>query len=164
MDLITPSIGMIFWTTLTFIILLIILRKFAWKPILQTVRKRDETIKNSIEQAERAREEMEALQANNEKILREARIERENTLKEAREMYDKIIAEAKEKAHKAGAKELEAARQAIHQEKMAAQIELKNELASLSIGIAEKVLKGELKDKTKQESLVASLVEDIKLN
>ncbi len=158
------SIGLFFWQIVLFIALIFLLRKFAWKPILDAVNEREEGIKKSLESAERAREEMETLQANNEKILREARIERENTLKEAREMYDKIIAEAKDKAHEVGAKELEAARQAIHQEKMAAQTELKNELASLSIGIAEKVLKGELKDKAKQESLVASLVEDIKLN
>lgn len=164
MELITPSIGMIFWTTVTFLILLFILRKFAWKPILNTVNQREKGIKNALESAERAREEMEALQANNDKILREARVERETILKEAREMSDKMIADAKEKANEAGAKELEAARQAIYQEKMAAQTELKNELATLSIGIAEKVLRGELQDKTKQENLVASLIDDIKLN
>ncbi|MFV0530178.1 MAG: F0F1 ATP synthase subunit B [Flavobacteriales bacterium] len=158
------SIGLFFWQSVLFVALVFLLKKFAWKPILNAVNEREEGIKNAIEQAERAQEEMEALQANNEKILREARVEREGILREAREMHDKMIAEAKEKAQEAGAKELEAARQAIYQEKMAAQTELKNELASLSIGIAEKVLKGELQDKAKQESLVASLVEDIKLN
>ncbi|MFV0237584.1 MAG: F0F1 ATP synthase subunit B [Flavobacteriales bacterium] len=164
MELITPSIGLIFWTTVTFLILLVILRVVAWKPILKTVNDRDENIKNAIESAERAREEMETLKANNDKILREARIEREGILSEAREMYDKIVAEAKEKAYETGAKELEIARQNIHQEKMAAQTELKNELAALSIGIAEKILKTELQDTSKQENLVTSLVEDIKLN
>ncbi|APD07137.1 ATP synthase subunit [Flavobacteriaceae bacterium UJ101] len=158
------SLGLFFWQTVLFIGLVFLLKKFAWKPILDAVNEREEGIKDALEAAERAREEMVALQANNDKILREARVEREGILNEAREMRDKIIAEAKEKAHEAGAKELEAARQTIHQEKMAAQTELKNELASLSIGIAEKVLKGELQDKSKQESLVASLVEDIKLN
>ncbi len=164
MELITPSIGMIFWTSVTFLTLLIILRSFAWKPILKIVNDRQETIKKSIESAERAREEMEVLKADNDKILREARLEREVILKETRELRDKIIANAKEKAHKEGAKELDIARQTIYQEKMTAKIELKNELATLSIGIAERVLKEELKDKSKQESLVASLVEDIKLN
>ncbi len=158
------SIGLFFWQSVLFVALIFLLRKFAWKPILDTVNAREQGIKNALESAERAREEMEALKANNEKILREARVEREGILKEAREMRDKMIADAKEKAHEAGAKELEAARQAIYQEKMAAQTELKNELATLSIGIAEKVLKGELQDKAKQENLVASLIDDIKLN
>ncbi len=164
MELITPSIGMIFWTSVTFLTLLIILRSFAWKPILKIVNDRQENIKKSIESAERAREEMEILKADNDKILREARLEREVILKETRELRDMIIAKAKENAHKEGAKELDIARQTIYQEKLTAKIELKNELATLSIGIAERVLKEELKDKSKQESLVASLVEDIKLN
>ncbi len=158
------SIGLFFWQSVLFVALIFLLRKFAWKPILDAVNEREQGIKDALESAERAREEMEALKANNEKILREARVEREGILKEAREMRDKMIADAKEKAHEAGAKELEAARQAIYQEKMAAQTELKNELATLSIGIAEKVLKGELQDKAKQENLVASLIDDIKLN
>lgn len=158
------SLGLFFWQIVLFLAILFLLKKFAWKPILDAVNEREEGIKNALESAERAKEEMLALRANNDKILREARIEREGILNEAREMRDKIIAEAKEKAHEAGAKELEAARQTIYQEKMAAQTELKNELATLSIGIAEKVLKGELQDQSKQESLIASLVEDIKLN
>ncbi len=158
------SIGLFFWQSLIFLCLIFLLRKFAWKPILKAVNEREEGIKNAIESAERAKEEMIAIKADNEKILRQARVEREDILKEAREMRENMISKAREEAKNIGAKELENFRHAIHQEKMSAQTQLKNEIAKLSIGIAEKVLKNELQNKAKQEELINSLISEIQLN
>lgn len=158
------SVGLFILHTIIFVGLIFLLKKFAWKPILDAVNEREENIVNSIEEAKKARMEMAELKADNDRILKEARIEREVILKEATDLKNQIIAEAKEKAHEAAAKEVEDARKQIINEKMAAQTELKNEVAALSIQIAEKVLKGELTDKAKQESLVASMINDMTLN
>lgn len=164
MDLVTPGIGMIFWTTLFFTVLLIILGKFAWPAILSAVHARNESIRKALESAEKAREEMAKLQADNEKILAEAKAERDAMMKEARNVKDKIIAEAKENASDEAAKLLKNARTAIRNEKASAITEMKEQMVHLSVEIAEKVLKHKLKDDKEQEKLVNKLIDDIDLN
>jgi F-type H+-transporting ATPase subunit b len=162
--LVTPEIGLIVWTTVTFLILLFLLTKFAWKPILSAVKQREENIEEALKAADRAKKEMEALKADNEKLLNEARIERDAMLKEARETKEKIIAEAKEKASQEADRIIQDAHQAIHREKMAAITELKNQVAELSIEIAEKILKEELSNEEKQRAMLENIVKDINLN
>lgn len=164
MDLITPGFGLVFWTAITFIILLVILRKFAWKPILGAVSDREDGIKNALASAENARKEMENLTADNERILKEARLERETMLKEAREIKNKMIADAKEEAQEQANKMISQAQQAIESEKKAAMAELKSHVAGLSLGIAEKVLRQELSNKDKQVELVESMLGEAILN
>lgn len=164
MDLVTPGIGLLFWTTLVFIFLVVLLSKYAWKPILGAVKAREESIDNALKSAEKAREEMANLNADNERILKEARAERDALLKEAREMKDAIIAEAKTAASTEAEKVMVAAKEAIKNEKMAALTELKNTVGTLSLEIAEKVLKSELSSDEKQQTLVKSLLDDVSLN
>jgi len=164
MDLITPGFGLVFWTAITFIILLLILRKFAWKPILGAVSDREEGIKNALASAENARKEMENLTADNERILKEARVERESMLKEARELKNKMIADAKDEAQEQANKMIAQAQSAIASEKKAAMAELKSHVAGLSIGIAEKVLRQELNSTDKQLELVESMLGEVTLN
>ncbi len=164
MDLITPELGLIFWTTLSFLILLFILRKFAWKPILGAVNSREEGIKDALASAEKARCEMENLHADNERILKEARLERETLLKEARDIKVKMIADAKDEAQSQASKMIEQAQAAIESEKKAAMIELKNHVATLSLEIAEKVVRKELSNKDSQIQLVESMLGEAKLN
>lgn len=164
MDLVTPEIGLVFWTTLVFVILLIILRRVAWKPILEAVNQREESIENALSSAEKAREEVQNLKADNERILNEARAERDRILKEAREMKDAILNEAKEKAGSEGEKMIAAAQEAIHNQKQAAITELKNQVATLSIDIAEKLLRKELADKNRQQQMVDDLLKEVGSN
>lgn len=163
MNLTAPE-SLIFWTTIIFVAFLFLLRKFAWKPILGAVRSREESITDALASAETARREMQNLKADNEKLLAEARAERDAMLKEAREMKDKMIAEAKEEAQAAGSQMIAQAQAAIQGEKNAAMADIKNQVSSLSIDIAEKLLKGQLADKQAQEQLVGALLNDIKLN
>lgn len=164
MDLITPGLGLVFWTVITFLILLFILRKFAWKPILGAVNEREDGIKSALASADNARREMENLKADNQRILNEARAEREAMLKDARDIKAKMIADAKEEAQVTASKMIEQAQTAIESEKKAAMAELKNQVASLSVDIAEKVVKGELANKDKQLQLVESMLSEAKLN
>ena|SRR5690554_1483405 len=163
MNLTAPE-SLIFWTTIIFVAFLFLLRKFAWKPILGAVRSREESITDALAAAENAKRELSNLKADNEKLLAEARAERDAMLKEAREMKDKMIAEAKEEAQIAGAQMIAQAQATIQSEKNAAVTDIKNQVSSLSIDIAEKLLKGQLADKQAQEQLVGSLLNDIKLN
>ena len=156
--------GMIIWTFITFGCLLFILKKFAWKPILQMLQEREQSITEAIESAKKAKEEMTALKADNEKIILQAKAERDGILKEAREIKDKMIAEAKAQAGKEAEKLTAIARENIHNEKMAAITELKNQVAHLSIEIAEKILKQELSEKDKQKNIVKNLLDDVKMN
>ncbi|MBT4881015.1 F0F1 ATP synthase subunit B [Flavobacteriales bacterium] len=149
------SVGLFFWQSLLFIALILLLKKFAWGPILTAVEEREDGIKDALEAAEKAKAEMQALNADNERILAEARIERDVLLKEAREMKGKIVNEAKEQANTEADKILISAKEQINNEKMKAITELKNQVADMSIDIAEKVLKSELSDKNKQNELVA---------
>ena len=158
------SIGLFIWQSVLFLALLFLLRKYAWKPILDAVEEREEGIKNTLEAADNAKKEMEALNADNERILREAKTERDSILKEAREIKETIIAEAKTQATEEADKVLVSAREQINNEKLAAITELKNQVADLSIDIAEKVLKSELKDADKQKELVNNALKEAALS
>jgi F-type H+-transporting ATPase subunit b len=164
MDLVTPDVGLLFWTLISFGVLLFLLRKFAWKPIVNTVNTREESIKDALASAEKARLEMENLQADNERILKEARAEREAMLKEARELKNKMIADAKDEAQAQANKMIEQAQSAIVSEKKAAMAELKSHVAGLAVDIAEKVVRDELSNKDKQLQLVESMLGDTALN
>ena len=163
-ELINPGIGLVFWMLITFIILLILLKKYAWKPILNAVNNREESIKSALDAAENAKLEMENLQADNQKLLKEARAEREAMLKEARELKAKMIEDAKSEAQTEASKLIAQAQESIETEKKAAIADLKSQVASLSISIAEKVVQNELAGKDKQEELVESLLKDATLN
>jgi F-type H+-transporting ATPase subunit b len=164
MDLITPELGLIFWTTLSFVILVFLLGKFAWKPILKSVNDREEGIQNALASAEKARLEMQNLNADNERILKEARAERELMMKEAREIKAKMITDAKDEAQVQANNMIEQAQKAIESEKKTAMAELKNHVAGLSVEIAEKVIREELSNKDKQLKLVESMLDEAKLN
>jgi F-type H+-transporting ATPase subunit b len=164
MGLMIPDPGLVIWMAIVFLIVLILLRKFAWKPIMGAIRSREESIENALKSAERAKAEMQSLQADNERILAEARNQRDIMLKEAREMKESIINEAKGKAKAEADKLLALSREAIQNEKMAAITELKNQVAILSIDIAEKILKRELAAENKQKDLIGDLLKETKLN
>lgn len=164
MELVTPAIGLIFWTAIVFILLVILLKKFAWKPILTAVENRNKSIEKALKAAEKAKEEIENISADNDRILNEVKLERDALLKEARDMKEQIINEAKEKAKSEAEKIIITAKAQIENEKMAAITTLKNQVAELSIEIAEKILKSELKDAKKQKELVNSALSDKQLN
>ena len=164
MDLITPSVGLIFWTAVVFIILLVLLRSLAWKPILSAVKEREQSIEDALNAAKKAKEEMALLNAQNEKILKEARAERDAILKEAREMKENIINEAKNSATVEANKLIENAKSAIQNEKASAMADIKNQVGQLSIEIAEKILTKELSDKSAQEALVNDVIDQVKFN
>jgi len=164
MELVTPQIGLIFWTTISFLILMLLLKKFAWSPILGAVKNREESIKEALESAENARKEMANLQADNERILKEARAERDEMLKEARDIKANIVSDAKNSAKEEADKIIASAKAVIENEKTAAISELKNSVGALSVEIAEKVLKAELKDSDKQNAYIAEMLKDVKLN
>jgi F-type H+-transporting ATPase subunit b len=164
MSLVTPAIGLMFWTCIIFTLLILLLRKFAWKPILTAVDDRNEQINSALKDADKARLEIENLNNDNERILLEAKSERDQLLKEARDIKDNIINEAKEKASNEAENILNAAKSQIENEKMKAITELKNSVAVLSIDIAEKVLKNELKEKSNQEDFINSILKNSELN
>ena len=164
MELVTPEIGLIFWTTVVFSLLLVVLKKYAWKPILSAVDERNKSIEDALKAADKAKEEMLSLNADNERILMEAKKERDILLKEGREIKDNIIAEAKDKAKIESDKILITTKEQINNEKMKAITELKNQVAEMSIDIAEKILKSELSDKNKQKELIAEALKSNKLN
>lgn len=156
--------GLFFWQILIFVGLILLLKKFAWKPILDAVNDREQGIKDALLSAENARQEMQNLQADNQRILNEARAERDAMLKEAREMKEQMIAESKNEAQVQGQKMIEQAKAAIESEKNAAMAELKSQVSSLSLSIAEKLLKEELSNKESQTKLVEKMLGDVKLN
>ena len=162
MELVTPAIGLIFWTTVVFTLLVLLLKKFAWKPILSAVDERNQSIKNSLAQAKKARNEMSELTANNEKIIAQAKVDRDVILKEARDMKNEIISEAKDKANMEAEKLVSTAKEQILNEKMKAITELKNHVADLSIEMAEKILSSELSDVAKQKELVKKALKESK--
>ena len=164
MDLLTPSIGNIFWTAVVFLFLVILLRSFAWKPILKAVNEREVTIIDALNQAKLAKQEMTQLKEDNERILREARAERDGILKEARELKDKIVNEAKDNAKVEGEKLIAAARQSIQSEKSAEMADIKNQIGSLSVLIAENILKEKLDDNGAQNALVENILNKSNLN
>ena len=159
MQLVTPQIGLMFWTVVIFMLLLILLKKFAWKPILKAVDDRNSSINEALASAEKAKSEMEQLSADNDKILNEARNQRDSIIKEARDIKIKTIADAKNKASIEAEKIISSAKEQIKNEKMKAMTELKNEIADISIQMAEKIIKTELKDAKSQKKLIE---EDLK--
>ncbi|MGB5243451.1 MAG: F0F1 ATP synthase subunit B [Lutimonas sp.] len=158
------SFGLFFWQIILFVLLVWLLNKFAWKPILNAVNSREEGIKKALEEADKARQEMAELNASNEKILKEARAEREKMLKEAREIKDSMITEAKDEAKVQASKIIEQAKVTIENEKLSAITELRNQVAELSIGIAEKLIKEELSNKDKQVKLIEKMLDEAPLN
>jgi len=164
MELVTPAIGLMFWTCVVFFLLIVLLKKFAWKPILSAVDARNSGIEDALSLAKKTRDEMANLQADNKKLLQEARSERDQMLKEAREMKSAIISEAKNRAKDEADKMIASTKVIIENEKAAAISELKSSVGALSVEIAEKVLKAELKDSDKQNTYIAEMLKDVRLN
>lgn len=164
MGIIEPGIGLLFWMTLTFVILLFLLAKFAWKPIVNAVNDRETSIVDALNQAKLAKKEMEDLKADNERIIREAKIERDAILKEAREIKDRIVGEAKDVAKVEGDKLIEAAKQTINAEKNAAMADIKTQIGALSVNIAESILKQKLENTEAQNELVQNYINKSNLN
>lgn len=163
MNFVAPE-SLIFWTTIIFLVFLFILKRFAWKPILNAVKDREASINNALASAKNARKEMQNLTADNERILKEARKEREGLLKEARSMREQMIDEAKAEAQVEANNLIAKAKESIETEKQAAITDLKKQVADLSIGIAEKLVKEELASKDKQVKLIETMLKDAKLN
>jgi F-type H+-transporting ATPase subunit b len=164
MELVTPGIGLIFWQTVVFLLVLFLLGKFAWKPIMNALQERETSIENALSAAEKAKLEMQALKADNEKLLAEARLERDRILKEATDAANSLVETAKQKANEEGARMIEHARESIENEKRAAITEVKNMAASLSLEIAEQILRKELSDKSAQQALAQEYIREVTLN
>ena len=164
MELVKPEIGLVFWTTISFLILLFILRKYAWTPILGAVTERERSIEKALSQAEAAKEEMSRLTNENEVLLRKALAERDVILQEAKKIKDHIINEAKETARKEGAHMVELARLEINNQKAIAMADVKNQVATLSLDIAEKILRRQFEDQKKQDELVTELLKEVHIN
>jgi F-type H+-transporting ATPase subunit b len=164
MDLIIPETGLIIWQALGFIILFILLAKFAWGPILSALDEREQAIESAILSAENARNEMANLKSQNESLLQEARLERDQLIQRASEASERMIEEAKAEANKVGAQMIENAKAVIETEKQAALADVRLQVAMLSLDVTEKLLRRELKDKTSQKELVDEFVNDLKLN
>lgn len=163
-DIITPDPGLFIWTVFVFLILVWILNKFAFGPIKGALKKREDSISDALAQAQKAREEMASMKADNEKILNEAREERSRMLREAKEARDLIITEARDKANAEYNRIVEEAKGAINNQKMAAMIEIKNSVGNMVLEVSEKVLRRELNNKSDQEAYVKQLVDEIKMN
>ncbi len=164
MGLITPEIGTFFWMLIPFLIVLYLLKKFAWKPILTALQEREDSIEAALNSAEEAKQEMAKLQADNERILQEARMEREAMLKEAKELSSKIVNEAKQKAIEEANKLIANAKQEIENDKNSAINEIKAEIATLSVEVAEKVLRKQFANDNLQTEYVNELVNEVKLS
>lgn len=164
MEILIPDFGLFFWTLVVFTILFLVLKKMAWKPILQSIKDREDKIASSLQQAEEAQKKMELLQADNEKLLQEARIERDKILKEAKEIGESLKTQAKQKADAEGKRMIEAAQDSINKEKEAAKTEIKELVASLSIEMAEKILKKKFENPSEQEELVKDYLQQATLN
>ena len=164
MDLLIPSFGLIFWTLLAFLIVVFVLKKFAWKPILTSLNDREKTISDSLATAERVKAEMAQLKSENESLLAKAREERAQMLKEARDTKDKIIAEAKEAAKVEAGKIMTDALAAIETQKMAALTDIKNQVGTLVVEVSEKILRRQLDNKSEQENYIKQLAGELKLN
>lgn len=164
MDLVTPGIGLVFWTTVTFLLVVFLLIKFAWKPVLGMINERNQSIEDALKLAEKTKAEMKTLQADNERIVAEARKERDTLLKEAREMKEQMIAQAKVEASEEANKIMAAAKASIESEKNQAMQELKNQVAALSFEIAEKVIGKELEDKKVSEQIISDSIKNLNFN
>ena len=161
MELIKPGIGLVFWTVLIFLVLFFALKKFAWPPILSMLKEREIAISDALSAAEKAREDIKNLHADNEKLLREARVESDEILRKANEIHKETIAKAQNDAQKESERLLEKARLVIENEKKAAVVELQNELAKFSINIAEKILREEMKNKQQYDKFIEKSIQDV---
>lgn len=164
MELVTPGLGLLVWTTITFLTLVFVLTKFAWKPIMAAIREREESIENALSSAEKAKAEMAQLTATNEKLLAEARVERDKIIREATAAANAMINEAKEKASSEGDRMIAQAKEAINNEKNAAMTEIQNQIATLSIQVAEKILRKELSSDAAQNELLGKMIKEVNLN
>ncbi len=164
MDLLIPEVGLVVFQTIAFLLLMFLLTKFAWKPVLAAIKERENSIDDALNKAELAKQEMARLTSQNEELMKQARAERDEILKEAKILKDSIVNEAKTSAQTEGAKLIEKARIEIENQKKAALAELKGQVSALSLDIAERVLRSQLDDKAKQQDLVASLLKDVELN
>jgi F-type H+-transporting ATPase subunit b len=164
MDLLIPEVGLVVFQTIAFLLLMFLLGKFAWKPILTSIKERENSIDDALNKAELAKQEMARLTAQNEDLMKQARADRDEILKEAKMLKDNIVNEAKTQAQAEGSKLIEKARIEIENQKKAALAELKGQVSELSLVIAERVLRNQLDDKAKQQDLVANLLKDVELN
>lgn len=164
MGLVTPGIGLIFWMTLSFLLLLLILKKYAWKPVLKMLKERENKIEESLQLAEKTHEEMKQLKFSNEELLKEAKNERDNILRDARTIREKLIEDARTKANEEADRIVESAKESIKYEKLQALTDLKNQIALLSVEIAEKLIQEELSKDEKQNKLIENLLKDINFN
>ncbi|WP_316769158.1 F0F1 ATP synthase subunit B [Pedobacter frigiditerrae] len=164
MDLLIPEVGLVVFQTIAFLLLMFLLGKFAWKPVLAAIKEREQSIDDALNKAELAKQEMARLTSQNEELMKQARAERDEILKEAKILKDSIVNEAKTSAQTEGAKLIEKARIEIENQKKAALAELKGQVSTLSLDIAERVLRSQLDDKAKQQDLVNSLLKDVELN
>lgn len=164
MELVLPGIGLIFWSTITFLIVLLLLRKFAWKPILDALHQREDFIDESLQAAETAKAEVANMKAENERLLDEARVERDRIIKEANEAGKRMIEDARAEATKQANRQVEEARQAIQTEKAAALADVKQKVAQMSLAIAEKLMRKELANEEAQKQLVQDYLQEVKVN
>jgi F-type H+-transporting ATPase subunit b len=164
MELLVPEFGLVILQTIAFLLLMFLLAKFAWKPVLAAIKEREQSIDEALNKAELAKQEMARLTAQNEELMKEARLERDRILKEAKTLKDSIVHEAKTQAQNEGAKLIEKARIEIDNQKKAALAELKNQVSTLSLDIAERVLRNQLQDKATQQAFVTNLLKDVELN
>ncbi len=164
MELITPSLGTIFWMTITFFIVLFILRKYAWRTILSFLKEREHSIEDALMSAERAKEEMSQLKVDNEKIIAEAKLERDKIIVEAKELKDTIIKEARDQATEEARKVMDTAKQTIRDEKEKAIDEVKEQIATFSVHIASKILQHKLSESNEQRDLIEKSIREIKMN
>ncbi len=162
--LLSPAFGTVVWASISFLVVLFLLKKMAWGPILQGLKDREEEIQGALDSAKEARAEIENLQSDNERLLQEARAERDGMLRDARDMADKLVADAKQTAKDEGERMIEQAKQAIDGERAAAVAELKAEVAKLSLEIAEQLVRKELSDDGAQQDLIGRMISDSKLN
>ncbi len=162
MELVSPGIGVIFWMTLSFGIVLWLLGKYAWKPIMKSLQEREESIDKALHEADQARKDLEGLKISNEELLKETKEERDEIINQAREIKEKLIGEARDKANDEANRIVESAKKSIGHEKMAAMIDLKNQIAELSIEIAEKLLEHELSNKKRRKEYVEQLIREAK--
>jgi F-type H+-transporting ATPase subunit b len=164
MELVTPGLGLIVWTSIAFLTVLFLLKKFAWKTILDSIHEREQKIDSALKSAEEAEKRMSEIQSKNENLLAEAVKEREKIMKTAREVSEKMINEAREKASEEASKILEQAKENIHNEKMKAMVEIKNEIGQLSLEIAEKIMKVKMSDEEMQKETFKKLLNEVNIN
>jgi F-type H+-transporting ATPase subunit b len=162
--LVLPDVGLVFWSSVAFIVLLVVLGKFAWKPIMTAISEREQGIENALAKADQMKAEMATMQGETEALMQKAREERATLIKEAKEQSDKMVAEAKEKAKSEYDRIVADAQLAITQQKNAALIDVKNQVGALVVEVSEKILRRELSNKTEQESYIQQLAEGVKLN